>query len=225
MVCVKPLEFTLHTKIAVVVVAGVGMVTSLPPAAPARTEPMPIWCSYAPCQGAHMGFLTAIPAPGMSPAWDQGYQPAKSPSCHSHFRMNAQLPRAELWEGQEWALGEVRALPSSTSELLCQEKLQMSAKGAELPSPSCQLCTTLSMKCKQHGRKAKGPKQIRLPAPLFITCLSLLPGAREERKAAVENQGKTSLWSACEEKDQEAAANIKGVSSCYQGWASSALYQ
>lgn len=49
------------------------------------------------------------------------------------------------------------------------------------------------MKCKQHGRKAKGSNQITLPVSLFVTCLSLLPVAREKRKTAAERPRQSKL--------------------------------
>lgn len=88
-----------NTQIAVVVVAGVGMVTSLPPAAPAMPWLM-LPCSIA---GSSHGAPSCHTSPsGMSPALDPGSQPTKSPflSATSGW-MNH--PQAELWEGQEWA--------------------------------------------------------------------------------------------------------------------------
>lgn len=73
----------------------------------------------------------------------------------------------------------------------------MSATGAELPSPSCQPCTALSMRCKQHRRKAKGPNQIRLPVPLYVTCLSPLPVASVLEKKSCSRKPKQKKLVVC----------------------------
>lgn len=151
-----------NTQIAVVVVAGVGMVTSLPPAAPA-TPWLMLPCSIA---GSSHGAPSCHTSPsGMSPALDPGSQPTKSPFLSLPLQGEWTTPRLSSGKGRSEL--SVRALPNSTSELLCQENSKMAAKGAELPSPSYQLCTTLWMKCQQHGRKAKGPNQIRFPSAII----------------------------------------------------------
>lgn len=84
-----------NTKIAVLVVAGVGMVTSLPPAAPARTEL--ISQLLFPCSIAGSSYQP----PGILPALDPGF-PANQepPSCHSPFRVNTVTHRLSSEEGR-----------------------------------------------------------------------------------------------------------------------------
>lgn len=126
-------------------------------------------------------------------------------------------------------------------ELLCQERLKNTSQrywassslfsATDLQEKSSRKTSTLFLKkCKWRWRKAKGWNQIRLgvchhlspaslPLPSYKTAhRALLLLGRERRKQ--KDQGKTSLWSACEEKDQVAVSNINGRSSCYRVWGS-----
>lgn len=98
----KAFDWSLHfsfrnTKITVVVVVGVGMVTSLPPAAPARIEPMLFSCSTAASSRGAPNCYTSHQ--GMSPALDSGYQSTPSLPLQSE----QSHPQAELSEEQEQA--------------------------------------------------------------------------------------------------------------------------
>lgn len=143
-----------HTKIAVVVVAGLGTVTSLPPAAPATPQLM-LPCSIA---GSSHG-VPAMPVPGeCHQPWTRAPANHEPPSCHSHVRLNA--PTHRLSSGKGRSELNVRALPNSTSDLLCQEKPKMSAKGAELPSPSMYNSLDEMQAAWEKGKRTKADQII-----------------------------------------------------------------